>query len=285
MAAAGVRFLQKPRIHGAMALFEIDLKPVEDIAPWGTGDNQSLSWFALSEGRLRINAGDEELFRHSSEILAHWGKPAPDKGYFLAELARDVLKSVATGILPLPPHIERIAASWEVLMRLRERSKVREDKGDHGAYEQYNKAWGWLEDRSPWTSYAATMPQIHFIRFGLDIRIYWDNRDYKVDGIGVWAAQKGSASLALDAFLGEWRDFAERLLNAMGERIRLIADGTIKPQIPVDLDTLQKEHDQWCEELRRQLHTQPREEEEEEAAVSWKVAGDALKAIVDEQGG
>jgi hypothetical protein len=78
-----------------MALFEFELDRVEDIQPWGKPGDLSLSWFALTCGRFRINVGDQILFRYTDEIQRHWGMQTPDADYQIAAFTSDFIACVA----------------------------------------------------------------------------------------------------------------------------------------------------------------------------------------------
>lgn len=44
-------------------LFNFMLRPTAEIAPWGTPDNPTLSWFGLSDGWYWISIAGDEIFR------------------------------------------------------------------------------------------------------------------------------------------------------------------------------------------------------------------------------
>lgn len=101
-----------------MELFEFELARIESVLPFGGPGNQSLSWFALTDGRFQMAVGEHTLFRYTDEILSHWGVSEQDTDYQVAAFAQDVLGSVAAAVAPLPPAIERLASDWPLLMQL-----------------------------------------------------------------------------------------------------------------------------------------------------------------------
>lgn len=243
-----------------MPLFEFELRPVEEITPWGEGAGRNLSWFALTDGYFRVRAGGDTLFEYTDAVVSHFGLPRREANYQIAAFARDLLGSVAAGVAPLPADVERLASDWERLMELVRR------------FPEEAEAWRWLGERSPWTSYLAAAPRVQFVRMGDVVRIHWDNRECTIDGLPAWTAQYGVHAMAPDAFLAESRDFAARLLGAMEERIAGIEHGVLRPQVPVDAASLRAQHETW----RRELESYFRDYEPD---VPWGEAEAALRAI------
>ena len=200
-------------IIAGMAIFEFELTHVEDILPWGEPGKQSLSWFALTDGRFRMVVGEQVLFRYTDEILSHWGRAERDADYQIAAFARDVLGSVAAAVAPLSPRIERLVSDWRLLMELKQPID-----GARAEDDLWYEAWRWLGERSPWTSYLVACPTFQFVRVGAELRIHWDNREQEIDGLPVWTAQQGVHVMSVEAFLDECSDFVRRLLSAMRAR-------------------------------------------------------------------
>jgi hypothetical protein len=249
-----------------MPLFEFELAPVEDVAPWGEAENLSLSWFALTDGRFHLNAGSHVLFRYTPAILAHWNGGTRDAEYQVAALARDFLGTAAAAVAPLPNAVEQLARNWDELERLREACESGDDADESDA------AWRWLGERSPWTSYLVQSPRIVLVRIGDDVRIHWDNRACVVDGIQVWEAVKGFHAIAVEEFLRECRDFARRLVEAMDERIRAIELGTVRTQVPVAVTSLREQHEIWRAEFESYFR-------EYTPDIPWVKAESALGAL------
>jgi hypothetical protein len=225
-----------------MALFEFELAKVEDIIPWGAPGQESLSWFALTDGWFRILVGEQVLFRYTEEILSHWGgASARDADYQVAAFADDVLGTIAAAVAPLPREIERLASSWDLLTALRAPAKG--DDESEQAHDRSYTAWRWLGERSPWASYLVAHPNFQFVRIGNELRIHWDNRDRIVDGIPVWTAQRGVYAMPVEKFLDESRSFGARLLDSMSDRITEIAAGRIRPRVEVSLVSLREQHE------------------------------------------
>ena len=248
-----------------MALFEFELKPVAEIAPWGEAPDLSLSWFALTDGQSRINAGSSILFRYTDAILSYWEIAEKDADYPLAAFARDILGCVAPAITPLPKFLHHIADDWTGLRRLQAQS------AEHDAHYE---AFRWLGERSPWFSYLVENPEISFIREKDNILIEWDNTACLIEGIPVWEAQFGSFTLPVEAFLKECHSFCDRLLDEMYRRINMIEKGEIKAQIPLNTHDLYQQHDTWRDEFQGYFEIR------NEPDVPWDEAESALDLIL-----
>jgi len=258
-----------------MALFEFELARVEDIVPWDTSDGPSLSWFALTDGRFRMPAGDQVLFEYSEEIVAHWGTSVRIADYQIAAFVREMLGSVAAGTARLPERIERLAWDWDRLTELQRESDAVDDSDE--ASDLAYAAWRWLGERSPWAMYLVAEPNFHFVRVGEEVRIHWDNRERKVEGIPVWTAQVGVHVLPVESFVEECRDFASRLLSDMDSRITAIEAGNAKAQTVVDVQSLREQHETWRAEFASYF-------KEYQPDIPWEEAERALQLIAEKKG-
>jgi hypothetical protein len=259
-----------------MPLFEFELAPVEEIPPWGEPGSLKLTWFALTDGIFRINAGEQTLFRYTPEILAHWGRRQPDADYQIAAFARDVLESAAPALAPLSPFVESLASDWNLLMRLQERSREQAKLSKENA-ERHSTAWGWLGERSPCMTYFLAYPKLAFLRFGNEVRLCWDNTPCRIDGITVWTARTGVLPMSADTFVAECRSFTGRLLDAMEARITDLEAGRGQPQTAVDIASLRQQHQSWSASLAGYFG-------EQDPDVPWDETEAALRAIAGKTG-
>jgi len=258
-----------------MALFEFELARVEDIVPWETADGPGLSWFALTDGQFRMPLGDQVLFEYSDEIMSHWGIVARGAEYQVAAFAREMLGSMAAGAARLPERVERLAADWNSLTKLRG-EVIPADQSEEADEIAYT-AWRWLGERSPWASYLVASPNFQFIRVGAEVRIHWDNRDRVVDGCSVWSAQVGVCVMPVEAFVSECRDFATRLLVKMYSRIEEIEKEAVRAQVVVNPASLRVQHETWRAEFDSYFR-------EYAPDIAWQDTERALQVIAERQG-
>lgn len=237
-----------------MALFEFELAPTETILPWTGSNGPSLSWFALTDGLFHMPVGDRVLFEYTDQIVQHWSAtPEHDEvsqnsrfsDYQIAAFARDVLGSSAAAIQPLPPFFEALALDWRLIRTLLDHP----ERDNPDLEETFYSALRWMGERSPWMSYLAETQKFWFLRIGDGIHVRWDNRGRVIDDIPVWSAQEGVFKLKVSEFEAECRDFVERLLRAMSDRIDAIEAGRERAQIPLDVLSLRRQHQEWVNEF------------------------------------
>jgi hypothetical protein len=258
-----------------MALLEFDLDPVEKIDPWGLPDNPRLSWFALTLGRFRMPVGDQVLFRYRAAVISQFEDGSSrDAHYHIASIARDILGSVTPGVTPLPPFFEFLASNRELMECLS--SPPGEDESDSD-FDLHYAAWRWLGERSPWTGYFVANPDFHFIRIGERLHIRWDNRGKYISELEAWDAPYGSYEISVEEFLAECRDFSNRLLIEMDDRISQIEAGTLTPQIPVSTGSLRNEHENWHREFESYFCRKHPD-------IPWDEAEDAIRKIAAMRG-
>lgn len=248
-------------------LFEFELKPVEEIGPWGEEPNLNLHWFALTDGTFKINAGKNILFRYSKDIIRHWNIENRDSDYYVVAFARDFLSATIPAITPLPVFLQPLAWNWQLL---------KETSVKSNEHESHYDAFRWLGERSPWASYLNACPEISFIRKENDILICWDNRNCTIDDIPVWQAEFGTHVISAEDYLQECHSFADRLLSSMYERIEQIASGKVTTQIAVDCADLFKQHETWKKEFSDYFITT------HEPDIPWQEAKIAFDTILND---
>jgi uncharacterized protein DUF5984 len=57
--------------------FCFELDAVEDIGPWGEGEDRKLHWFGLTSGRYWISTPLGEALRYTDEQVKLWDLPSP----------------------------------------------------------------------------------------------------------------------------------------------------------------------------------------------------------------
>lgn len=57
-------------------LFNFWLRPLADVAPWVSENEQRLHWFGLTDGCYWLDVGKDTLFQYTDAISHHWCIPA-----------------------------------------------------------------------------------------------------------------------------------------------------------------------------------------------------------------
>jgi hypothetical protein len=89
-------------------LFNFQLRPIEEVAPWDQEGEYSLSWFGLTDGWYWLDCDGHELFRYSDAIIESWKyegrQPAvpPCVDYQVVRLWGDILQILPDVLSPVP---------------------------------------------------------------------------------------------------------------------------------------------------------------------------------------
>lgn len=240
-----------------MTLFNFQLRPLSEIKPWGKAPDSHLSWFGLTDGWYWIDTGDAELFRYSPSIIQHWQRignwksgPSSDLDiyvdYDVVRLWEDILDLLPAVLEPIPAQVAaRLTPQAEWDKWYKGFYLKWEGEGDECSDETtdlYLDSIRWWQDRSLDTSYLKAGCRIWFWTDGTDLVVDWDNRGLEIDGIEAWSAKRGRSRMSLQSFMDALTAFDARLMEAVTSRINTIKADWPRPDIAVDLDSLEKEH-------------------------------------------
>ena len=263
-------------------LFQFQLRPIHDVAPWGSEGDYSLSWFVLTDGWYWLKCGEEELFRYSDSVLALWkheGRQQADPPYVDYQIVRlweDVLEMLPEILSPLPVEllrkIEPGIDAWRWHGQIAELVSPNEGEVSQPMEERFDLATTWLQGRKLDALYLKGGPRIWFWTDGATMFIRWDNTELTVDGHNLWACTKGTFTMPLDAFIEEVRSFDHRLIKAMEARVQDVRHSWDRPSIKVEKEALLAEQQQRAcslsEAFQRVKNCQP---------TKWNEVGAAIK--------
>ena len=189
-------------------MFEFQLKPIEDIQPWGEFPNLHLSWFGFSDGKYRLKAGDEYLLNYSDKYTEYCVENFPDYTFDTTFVEYQVVR-LWEDVLDLLPSI------------LESKSKE---------FQHYLDA-----------GYLTNPPIIWICADEEDVTLNWNNREIKVKNIPVWSATRGSYQINKKVFINEVRRFDEVLISQMNERVEKVCQTWNKTEVKVDCEELRNE--------------------------------------------
>ncbi len=257
-----------------MHLFELDLKPLDQVKPWGEPPNQTLHWFGLTDGVYYMNVGGQQLFRYSDDALLRWAAEFPDEcsespyvDYQVIRLYEDVLEMLPNVLSPIPdmvvPYIRTLDAQKAWCKRL---TSCIDLAADDDVLNTYFSAVHWFELRTLSSHHLVDGPDIWMWRENEQIHIRWDNRDKLIDDISRWSATSGEICISIDQFISEVRSFHERLMLAMARRVKSVLECNPFPSmVSVDVDWLVREQYEREESLARALKSKA-------DAIDWERA-------------
>lgn len=258
-------------------LFNFNLLPLNQIAPWGypdKPDDQHLHWFGLTEGEYWLDVGDSKLFEYSEQLqaLEDRNRYCP---YYVVRFHEDLLEMAPHILEPVPPSLvpyisgehgrawQATAAAW---------LEASNEENETACSDWYDKAVLWIGARQLDCGYLREPPNIYFWSDEITVHIEWDNSQRIIDGQPVWSATRGSYHLSRDAFLQEVRSFHDRLMQQMSERLEQVIAGMLPAEIEVDLPELKRQHMGRERSLERSLAPPA-------PAIDWKRIREAIRQM------
>jgi Family of unknown function (DUF5984) len=236
------------------------LDELADVTPWGMGDEASLHWFGLTQGRYWIETPEGDVLRYTPEIQAHWKSPIEVVDYQVARLFEDFLNCMPSVLEPVPLDIaqECSGRQWQerLLSWIEEETPSDQPRSEFSPdrWDLYHAAMDWWHARTFDTGYLRCGPLITIWRVGDTVHLRWTSGDNRVDGIAVFATPNGDISLSFDAFERTTTDFFEGVIAAMAERVQALQNGAqVRQPCQLDIAALCVEHAQRKAELRSSL--------------------------------
>jgi len=206
------------------------------------------------------------LFRYTPEVLACWKAEAAEQGktletfgepydaYQVMRLEADLADVLPHALEPVPPdiaaHIDtvhewrRTTGASPVPEAVLRAFAAKDGRGFSDAEEMLFAATGWWGDRQMPVMHLRFSPVIHIWSQGEEVEVRWDNRSHRYKGLPVWTAEFGAYKLPRAAFLEAVRDFRQRFVEQMGERVQSICRNWTRPNIAIDRDQLRQEQDE-----------------------------------------
>ncbi len=86
-------------------LFEFELRPLDQVKPWGTPADPNLHWFGLTDGQFWIQVGEHRLFEYHQASRNHSGAPQYCD-YQVARLYEDIISLVPHALVPVPDDLQ-----------------------------------------------------------------------------------------------------------------------------------------------------------------------------------
>ena len=225
-------------------LFQFELKPLDQIQPWGGPENPNLHWFGLTDGEYWIQAGEHTLFEYSNTAQAKLGG-SRFCDYQVVRLYEDVIELAPYALEPVPEALQRYIAVdesrpwshyWTKWCRWLDASDVSDD-----IMALLDSAGPLMGCRTLDSLYLTPSTNIVIWSNQDVVHIQWDNRDKRIEDCQAWSAQIGCWQLTHAEFMDEVRSFHDRLMEQMAERVSQVAAGALARNVRVDLEGLQRE--------------------------------------------
>ena len=144
-------------------IFNFNLDPIQEVCPWGTKENKSIHWMALTQGQFWMTLGETILFKYSDEMIKKYGNPKY-ADYYIASFVRDIIEVYKPSLGEVPRTVFEATGidNCYDFLSLYLKSSVLTEQEDFDDNLHYD-AWRWLGERSPCFSYLASTPELVFI--------------------------------------------------------------------------------------------------------------------------
>lgn len=260
--------------------FKFQLLPIEECDAFGQPGNLSQNWMGLTDGWYWIELDGVELFHYSQEILEYWERIESQKTllpyapYYIMRLWEDAIDLLPRILESLPKALVRkirVYGSWD---NWEKRVDDLLDSDPTVDDDTYVLTVEWWRKRRLSSGHLKYGPAIPFWNDGKLIHVEWDNRDRILNGIPVWAAQQGQQSIPVNDFIEAIQFFDAEFINAMGQRVEQVRQHWPRPDVSIDIDALEYQHQResayLAQELNRRAEIEP---------TDWKKVLEAIAKI------
>ncbi len=221
--------------------FRFELRPVADIAPWGTLGNRSLSWFGLTDGWQCLETAVGRLLEYA--------RPFEPRGsrwvdYQVVRLFEDLLEIWPWVSDSVPEDVASRFFGW---YSAAEASRIA-SMADPDTQELWLEACAWWHNRQLQFHQLILAPELHFWRTGSEVNLLWDATGMDAAGPR-WAVQHARLTAPFEEAQRAVEDFCQALLSAMAERVAAIErDVWTRPECSLDVAKVvaeQHERETW----------------------------------------
>lgn len=255
------------------------LKEPQNIVPWGN----SLHWFALTDGLLWINVGDQTIYEYTDEAVSFFGRNIKYNDYQLSRFLEDFSQILPFVAEPVPHVLYDYA---EIFAEKADKWKQQhinlcDEEFEKFYDDQYEPLYEWFTERSIDSGHLIEGPIISCIRCDDKLKIIWKsyhNEKYGLDsGNSLWTAPFGCFEIGYDAFVSEIDSFFERFVFAMDEQVSKASciDGH---DIRLDKSKLFKEHELRKNSLRWAVN----ELRNQQISTDWNKISELYKKMMEE---
>lgn len=249
--------------------FCFQLDAVEDIHPWGEGNDRKLHWFGLTSGRYWISTPLGEVLRYTNERQQLWDLASPYADYQVARFFEDLQTVLPFALEPVPSDIAAVASNSEWHDRSvawMESIPLNDDKLDLW----YAANWWWSE-RHIDSAHLSHGPYFNFWRIDDQVFIRWEERSKE----NVWTTPDGQLAIDVTEFQIEAHRFLDEVLTQMDQRVESIrTKGWTRTDCSLDIESLVQEQSQRAASLH--------ENKSRRALTDWSAVRSSLECLQSE---
>jgi hypothetical protein len=217
--------------------FQFQLRKIEEVMPWGTGQDRKLHWFGLTDGHYWISTPIGDALRYTEEVTQQWKCDSSYVDYQVAQIFENIQEVLPYALEPVPPDIAEIVSSpdWYAKGEAWHESLPE----DSELSETWLDAMEWWWAREFDTAYLKHGPSFQIWRVKDQITIRWDSRE---EGESVWLLPEGECSLDVNSFTSSCYAFLDSVIEQMQVRVNSIdQSGWPRKDCSLDVPLLIKE--------------------------------------------
>lgn len=221
-----------------MPLINFQLKPPEEIAPFGREPNTSLHWFGLTDGDYWLTLQGIRLYEYSDAKMQQWsGRPTRYSDYYIVRLIEDLTELFPVIAESVPRPLYDIAKTYSSFNSFQEKILAwmdtwpEEESAETEANDQqYDLLTGWIFARTLFSRHLKGGPRISCFRHEDKIALVWKADQMDDNQIPYWTACNGQFEMDYTDFIDQVEDFGSRFFPAMAAQVALAVErdwGTI----------------------------------------------------------
>ena len=229
-----------------------ELKNINDIKPWG----DTIHWFALTDGTLYIQVGDEKIYEYS-DFARDFFKCDKYNDYYLARFVTDFTDLFRFIREPIPKILYDNIDKFEDMTDLWKNMYIdkTDDIFDEFYFGEYDTLVEWYYmQRTLDSGHLTGGPDISFFRYGDKIKILWKSYDDAIleNGQNIWTSPNGIYEMSWNDFIKEVENFFRKFRRKMDFRTAVICKNGLS-HAKIDIKNLLYNHDNNIVGFRQRL--------------------------------
>lgn len=206
-----------------MSGFKINfrLQELDKVMPFGGEDSFWIHWYALTDGFLWIEAGEQTLYEYSEAAHGYFHGCPQYNDYQVARFVEDftskfkyVSESVPEWLFEKAEHIRQEAYEWKQY-----HIDDPDDVFDVFYDNEFSKLIEWHQKRSFDTLHLVDGPYISIVRCGDHLKLMWDSDCTTELGCSVWTAPNGLYEMKYCDFVSAATEFLNNFIEAMDRQV------------------------------------------------------------------
>ncbi len=197
-------------------MINFKLENIDNINSFGSEGDQSMHWFALTNGEYWIEIQNVTLFEYTNEIRHYWGDTERYASYQIFRFIMDFTALFPSITESIPSDLFEKVKSAKLLGEIGNQMRIMASPDNEMAIEE---SYWWIRNRTLFSEYFTGAPEITFFRCNEKIKIIWIANQVVDNRIPIWTAQTGEAEMDFEDFIVKIEDFGKKFLIEMEKQV------------------------------------------------------------------